>query len=182
MFNFVVFIRIVIFNFYINDPLSFYLTTKIYSALEEPKYIRPPRSENGIGEVRGVLNLTYAKTITKAKAECIFRIPPNWLLRPPAVICKEEWVKQGEQWHVQDSVLCYVLDHEWRDFLNKLKSKNFQDELENIAAFWCIRNTKALLYKHRQANDLNLTEWPQKWDFWDHGDKGREEYAQSKRR
>ncbi|MDD5670040.1 MAG: hypothetical protein PHN49_00195 [Candidatus Omnitrophica bacterium] len=157
------------------------MTTKIYSGLEEPKSLWLPNSKNSLGDVRGVLNLSYADVITKANAECFFRISLDWMDTPPAVFCREAWIKRGEDWHVSPGFqLCYVLDSEWHDNIKKFISRCSLEETENIAAFWCLRNVRALLYNHRQVFDLGIDRWPGKWAFWDHGDRGREEYAASK--
>lgn len=164
-------------------PRAYHLATKIYSQLLEPRSLGLPTEHVSVGRVSGVLNLSCHSEITEANAVCRFEISPDWMNRPPRVVCGEVWVRRNIDWHVfKDSALCYVLDDEWRDQMEIFRKDCDLQDLEDIAVFWCLRNVRALLYKHRQAADLGIERWPSQWDFWEHGDRGRQDYILSKRR
>jgi hypothetical protein len=163
-------------------PKSFRLTMRLYAHLNEPRVLTLPTESRPTGKVRGILNLSNGETRTKKDAMCEFEIDSDWMSKPPKVNCFESWIKVGANWHVyEDSSLCYVLGDLWRDFLRDIEKK-MPLELDDLAACWCVANVKSLLYRHYRASELRLTTWPSEWDFWGHGDKGRQEYELSKRR
>jgi hypothetical protein len=165
-----------------NRPTAYRLTTKIYGNLQEPIYMGLPTQDNPFGTVCGILNLSHSDITTKAHAKCCFKISPKWVTIPPEVICNETWIKRGVNWHVSSQFsLCYILGDEWRDGIKNFASRLSMEKVENIATFWCLKNTKALLYKHRQASDLGINEWPSKWDYWGHYDLGQKEYNKCRR-
>jgi hypothetical protein len=113
---------------------------------------------------------------SKAKATCIIRVTTNWMTVPPTVYCSDPWVRRERDWHSgAEGILCYVLDHEWRDRIRDLTTRHDAEGIASYGAEYLIRNTRWLLQRHMIGEQQNLTLWT--WGGWGHGLEGPREYA-----
>jgi hypothetical protein len=98
----------------------------------------------------------------------------------PMVWVHELWMKQEIDWHCRDNRICWELDNYWTDLLKeKEKTLSFEDLLI-FAMTWCLESSASLIGRHWYAHTNKITEWPKEWDFWGHGETGKNEYEQSK--
>lgn len=125
----------------------------------------------------GELHLSHGRIETSLTAYIEIIVWRDWLSRPPRVVCKENWMRMGDEWHVyEDYSLCWVLDDQWRDILTGYLKTLRNEEVELIASTWCLTNAKDLIYKHHLAKRLGLKSWPKEWIAWRHGDQGKRDY------
>lgn len=153
---------------------AFHLAIKMRSDLQCLK--APPLGDKDI-QLTGKLNLSHGRIETSLSACLEITVWEDWFNQPPKVVCKESWMRIGEDWHVyEDYSLCWVLDDQWRDVLAGYMQTLRNDEVELIASTWCLTNVKDLIYKHRVAQRQRLKSWPTEWIAWRHGDQGRRDY------
>jgi hypothetical protein len=108
-----------------------------------------------------------------------------WLFRdvkrkPPAVLCREDWMRQHDDWHNGPSGMCWVLADLWRDAMS-WKRKPVRAILDEGRA-WLFNDVRCLINRHYLAHLEGFTQWPREWDSWAHFGEGTKEYEREKRR
>lgn len=98
--------------------------------------------------------------------------------QPPRVFCSEPWMKQGADWHNNDSV-CWVIPNEWKDAMN-WDGKPVADIMAEGLA-WFLEGVRCLLSRHYHAHLEGIETWPPEWLAWGHGPAGVKEYKQAKK-
>lgn len=101
----------------------------------------------------------------------------------PEVYTTEPWIKTGPDWHIYESgKLCWGLPEEWHDTIKTIMVTDIPLAKQlDVAANWCVNHVKSLLARHWHAHLYGLNQWPEEWDYWNHGTKGIKEYEQQKR-
>jgi len=97
---------------------------------------------------------------------------------PPAVACKEPWMKTGAEWH-NGRFMCWVITSEWCDVMN-WKGKPIQHIIDEGVEWLCV-NVSSLANRHYCAHLEGIEKWPEDWAYWDHYQAGLEQYEREKR-
>lgn len=102
----------------------------------------------------------------------------------PVVKVHELWMKHSCDWHcASDNRLCWELDQRWKEKLEEIKRSNPPSfDFQKYAISWCIESSACLIRRHWYAHMNNISEWPQEWKFWPHGEEGRKTYERRKRK
>jgi hypothetical protein len=104
-------------------------------------------------------------------------ISSTWETHCPQVRCREKWMKEGVDWHINDDgTLCYVLANHWADAVNELNTKLPVLCFIEISAQWMVDCIQWLMDAHLYAHQLDMENWPRGWDSWPHYDKGVQKY------
>jgi hypothetical protein len=126
-------------------------------------------------------------------ATCEWKTDSNWVEKAPIVFCKEAWIKTGppeqngalSNWHIMGNhQLCYVLNLEWSNFLNKIAPDLSESEFTFCAASYAINNLQWLLNRHLEGFRLGLADWhwPKSWPQWPHSQAGIKAYEKLKQK
>jgi hypothetical protein len=103
------------------------------------------------------------------------------LQEPPAVWCREPWMRDEPDWHNgRLTGMCWVLENEWRDHLGG-DDKRPRDIIR-VASAWLLNNVKSLVSRHHYAHLAALKSWPKEWDAWPHHHAGAKQYERERSR
>jgi hypothetical protein len=99
---------------------------------------------------------------------------------PPAVWCRETWMRDDPDWHNSHvGGMCWILEEVWRDGLN-WPGKSALSIL-NEGRTWLVNDVRCLINRHYVAYREELTDWPADWPFWQHYNEGAREYERAER-
>lgn len=135
--------------------------------------INPTNCENVSQQtLKGSLNLGTRTALVKIILPKSLR---ELRRKPPNVFCSESYMKLGDEWHNSTNTgLCYVIDLEWRKYMGWIGKKN--DSVIKESVNWLVAASINLISRHRVATKKGYTRWPEKWNFWEHGTAGYEQY------
>jgi len=167
---------------FVDGNVSFHPTIKPNRAVRR-------LASNGVATVWGQLNLSHQDIATRVNASCSLCIPSNWMERSPALRCLEIWIRGRErrdtrpEWHINDDdSFCYVLDAEWKELLDSVRSEHGPEAAMTAAAYYCINNVRWLLFRHLEGYRRKLRKWPREWPQWAHYAAGLQDYLAQRHR
>lgn len=104
-------------------------------------------------------------------------VDSDWRTKPPFVFCKEFWIRQNTDWHVNENgSLCWVLGDQWRDAISNFEQLTSGFGVCEAASHFLIRNVSYLLDCHRVGHERAIREWDQNWSAFLHGSRGVDQY------
>ncbi len=101
------------------------------------------------------------------------------MIEAPTICVDAPFIKKTVEWHSYNhGCLCYVHPVEWYEEHEKYLEyfKTNPDEAINRSVRWALEGLDNLVHKHFLGWQAGLTEWPDEWLDWEHGDEGIKQY------